>query len=105
MHYAMHISEQIAAICIFLVAFMIHFSFKITIVLASIGTIYAGIIDHHQHGYHIVTKHGHHHDGGYGGGNEGGYGGGEASVGSGFGGDFGGIYGGGDNGHHDYYVG
>ncbi|KAJ6632699.1 Cuticle protein 19 [Pseudolycoriella hygida] len=83
---------------------------KITIALASIGVIYAGIIDHHQHGYHIVTKHGHHYGhGGFGGEASSGFYGGDAS-GSGFAGGFGGYggsfgygggYGGGD--HHDYY--
>lgn len=79
------------------------FSFKITIALASIGVIYAGIIDHHGHGYHIVTKHDHHHGGHH----DGGFGGGEAAGLGGFGGDFGaygGGYDGGDSGHHDYYV-
>lgn len=75
------------------------FLFQITIALASIGVIYAGVIVDH-HGYHIETKHGHH--------------GGEglSGAGFGFGGDFGGSYGGGyeagygggDGGHHDYYV-
>lgn len=73
--------------------------FKLTIALASVGIIYAGIIDH-PHGYHIVTKHTHHHghsDGGLHG----------AASGIGIGADFGGYgggYGSGDNGHHDYYV-
>lgn len=85
-----------------------HNFLKITIALASIGAIYAGIVDHNQHGYHIVTKHGHHYGhNGYGGGQEGwgayggGYGGG---YGGSYGGGYGGGYGGDDHGHHDYYV-